>query len=345
MTIRYGAIILTLGWVSGLAFCATQYEWKDGKWVPMTAPAKGSPEGELAMIRQLVENGQNAQAVKAADVFLKAYDTPQREEVTMLAGQAEINRERYYQAFEWFEKLLAEWPTGAYSERALLREFFCAEQFLKGKKRVIWGAFFLPATDEGVEILGRIAEHVPGTELAEKALLRIGEYHMAAREFSEAAEAYDRYLQFFPRGKRAEYAALQAAQATLSSFRGTTFDETPLIEAEQRFREFGNRYPVGAERANVSGILQNIKNQRAQKTFETAQFYERLHHPQAAAYYYREVDKKFPDTSYASLARSALKSLPPPPLRPEVIVKENVERPRPASAPASGKVLEQGKGT
>jgi outer membrane protein assembly factor BamD (BamD/ComL family) len=315
MTIR-GSVILAL-WVLVLAapaVCApAQYEFKDGQWVKVVPAAKGTSEGEVALMRQYVEEGksQSSQAVALANAFIKGRaDSPYRQEMMMLAGEAEIKREHYFQAYEWYEKVLAQFHGGEYYERALLREFFVAEQFLAGKKRLQLGIFWVPAQDDGLDMLRRIAEHVPGADLAEKAMLRIGDYHFGRMEWPAAADAYDAYLQLFPKSYRAQYAMLQGATALYNSYRGSEYDDTPLVEAQQRFRAFQERYPAAAAKANVSFTLKQITLGLAAKMLEAAKFYERTGHPQPATYYYKSVEREYGDTPSGMAAKEALARLP-----------------------------------
>ena len=117
-----------------------QFEWRDGKWIKTAQPKEGTGEGELALIRRLHGVGKYKWTVKAAKKFISKYSPdPRCEEVCMLAGQAEMKRRRYYQAFEWFEEQLNRFPSGQYSDRALQYEYEVAEAFLRGEKRVVLG--------------------------------------------------------------------------------------------------------------------------------------------------------------------------------------------------------------
>jgi outer membrane assembly lipoprotein YfiO len=344
MTIRRSLILAS--WVlvlAGPAFCApAQYEWKDGQWVKAVPAAKGTPEGEVALMRQYVDEGKSksADAVKLANAFIKERaDSPYRQDMMLLAGEAEISRGHYFQAYEWYEKLLDQFHGGEYYERALLREFFVAEQFLAGKKRLTLAIFWVPAEDDGLDILRRIAEHVPGTDLAEKAMLRIGDYHFGRMEWPAAADAYDAYLQLFPRSYRAQYAMLQAATALYNSYRGSEYDDTALIEAQQRFTAFAQRYPAPAAKANVSFTLGQITLNLAAKRLETGRFYERTGHPQAAVYYYKSVQRDYADTPSGAAARDMLARQPaaavvaPKPAPPTAPVTPTTKPAQPTGAP------------
>jgi len=284
-----------------------EYEWRDGKWVPLVAPAEGTPAGELAIIRQFARAGQHKEAIEATDKFLESYpDDEGCAEATVLAAQAEMDRGRYYGAFERFEKHLQRYPNSAFLERVLQKEFEIAEAFLAGRKRVVARVVRLPAQDEGLEILLRIAEHAPRSAIAEKALLRIADYHYAKKEYAEAAAAYDRYLDQFGKSKSAFQAMLKAAQAAFEAFKGAEFDETPLLEAEQRYKLLAEQYPAEAAEAKVGETLKEISELRARKIFHTGWFYERAGKATAAVFYYRQVAVKYPQTTSAKDARAGL---------------------------------------
>jgi outer membrane assembly lipoprotein YfiO len=309
-------------------------EYKDGKWVRTAAPAAGTPAGELALIRQYVEAGKPAKAVGAAEKFMERYpEDPSAEEVMWVAGNAEMSRDRYYQAFEWFSKQLKQAPSGARSEPALLREYKIADAFLQGKKRVVLGFLHLPAQDEGLEILEKVAEQAPGTNVAERALLRIGEYHFMKGEWAEAAQAYDHYMELFKNSPKTRFASLQAARATYSSFRGIAFDSAPLLDAEQRFRTFTQQYPESARQENIGAVVEGIIRTRGDKEYATARFYERTGHPSAALYYYRSVIDLYPQSDAARQAKGDIARLGASATAPRVDAPVRVAPPNPKPVP------------
>jgi len=305
-----------------------KHELVDGKWVKVQAPQPGTPAGEVAAVRRLIDEGRNRKAVGRVEDLVEKWPVDEAaEEAMFLAGQAEINRGRLFQAYEWFEKHLSQFPAGQFSERALRREFAVAERFLAGEKRIVMGFLYLPAEDDGLEILARIAEHAPGSKLAEEAVLRIADHHYAKGQYAEAVESYDQFVQLFGKTAKAPYARLQAARAMYASYRGEKFDETPLLEAEQRFAVFARLHPDEAKKANVQGTLQNIRSQRVGRLFKTAAFYERVGKNKPAVFYYRQIASQYPDTAWAANAGKALARLGAAPVEPST---------RPATQPADG---------
>jgi len=287
-----------------------EHQWVDGKWVTVPSPVEGTPEGELAIIRTQVHEGRYAQAVRSAKKFVRKYPHHEgAEEAHSLAGDGEFARRRYFQAFEWSEKQIDAFPTGAYLERAIQREFKVAQAFLEGKKRIILGFLPIPAREDGIEIFNRIIEHAPASELSEQSMMKIADYRFQTRKWDDAIAAYDRYLQSFGRAERAPYAMLQAARACFNSYRGPNYEETPLLEAGQRYRMFAEQFPIRADRENVPATIEHIRQLRAQKCFRTAKFYERVRRPVAARHYYQRVLDDFPDTDHHQDAELAIKRL------------------------------------
>ena len=287
-----------------------QYEWKNGRWVRAVEPTKSSYPGQVTAIRQQIDEGKHGKAVELAEEFLKSYPSDAgREEVMMLAGQAEMGRGRYYDAYKWFKRQLENYPDGQYRQTALEREYQIGDAFLSGKKRRALKVFWVAAYDEGIEILRRLCEQAPGSEVAERGMLRIGEYYFAKGDYAEAAEAYDQFVELFGTSSQVPRAMLRAAMAIYHSFRGVAFEDTPLIEATQRLRRFQAAYPQLAAEGRVAQTLQHIDELRAEKVYRTGQFYERKDRREAAVHYYRLVVWQYPQLEWARQATAALRRL------------------------------------
>ena len=177
---------------------------------------------------------------------------------------------------------------------------------LSGKKRIVWGFIRLPAKDEGLEILSRVAEHAPKSAIAAKSMMRIADYHYGAQQYPEAVAAYDDYLAMFKKSPEVAHAMLQAARATHAQFKGIAYDATPLIEAEQRFKVYSERFPEAAESENISKILGQIADTLAEKLYACGEYYVRVRKPSAAAFYFKQVVDKYEFTLWGRRARDSL---------------------------------------
>ncbi|MBI5726015.1 MAG: outer membrane protein assembly factor BamD [Planctomycetes bacterium] len=318
----------------GQARADDEYEWKNGKWVKTAKPAKGSLSGELAMIRQIVKEGQTRKPLNAVKEFLIKYPTDDGcEEALHLAGLAEMNRGYYFQAFEWFEKQLNRYPDGSFVERGLQREYEIAEAFLKGKKRVSAYIFFLPAEDDGLAILGKVTSHDPNGPMGEKAMMRVAEYHYSQKDYAQAVQSYDEFVKRFSKSPQVPFVMLQAAKATYAAFKGVQFDDTPLAEALERFKVFSQAYPDLARREGVDRICRTIVNSLAEKVYSGGGFYERTGRPASAEFVYRDVLDRYPGTIWSQRARADLVRLG----------AKNIPGEAPASQPATRPAAATGK--
>ncbi len=285
------------------------YEWKSGQWVKMGETDAARPDTELTQIRNYLTDGDNSKAVSIAKKFLKRNPGHRAtEEVMYLAGRAQMDRGHYWKAYDWFQKQLANFPTGKFSSQALQKEFEIADAYLGGKKRR-WGLFKISAKGEAVEILFQVAEADPSSNLARQCLLRIGRHQFNEGKYDQATQTYDQFLKLYRKSGQAPYAMVQAALATYLSFYDIAYDETPLVEAQQRFSAVENIYPLAAEKAQVSHYLADITDKRAHKRYTEAQYYQRVGRTGPARYYCRIVIAEYGDTTWADKARADLARL------------------------------------
>ncbi|MFP4053329.1 MAG: outer membrane protein assembly factor BamD [Phycisphaerae bacterium] len=292
-------------------------EFKEGKWVRVAEPKEGTPAGELMLIREYLHEDEPKDAFEAAKDFLDRYpQTQKREEVMLLAGEAQMARGRYSDAYDWFERQISEYPTGRFFRRALQREYEIADAFLKGRKKRLWHLFRVDATDDGLEILTRIVEQAPGTAIARKSLLRMGDHYFEQARYPAAVDMYDQFLRIYGKSDQAAYAMLRAARASRLQYRGPKYDATPLRSARQRYTAFVERFPTQAKKLDIERVRREIVDMLAEKTFRTGLFYERVDRPKAADFYYRQVLTTFPRSAWASDAEAKLRGRRKPAAQP-----------------------------
>src|SRR5207253_4944771 len=120
---------------------------------------------------------------------------------------------------------------------ALQRQYEIADAYLGGYKRRFLGIALFGAEDEAVEMLYRIQQRSPGSPLAEKALLRTGDYYYKDSEFDFAADVYAVFVHSYPRSPEVPKVKLRQAFSYYAQFRGLKFDATPIIDARQQLVE------------------------------------------------------------------------------------------------------------
>jgi outer membrane protein assembly factor BamD (BamD/ComL family) len=275
------------------------------------AGAVGTREHELllsAIDHFRAENYRRARGV-AAKLVRRYPDSPLAEAARWIEAEARFSRREYYRAWTAYEAFLKHFAGSSLSEKALLREFQCAEALLGGARRKILGLGLLSGDDEALAILEKIYGYRPTGLLAADAVFRIAEYHMDRGAFEEAEDWLGKFLKEFPNHGRARQAELWSAKCAMASNLGPKYDESTLTRARDTLRAYQRKYPKPAARENVAGALERIRHLRARKKYEMAAYYRRAQQPRAASFYARLVVEQFPGTPAAAEAQGLLQQL------------------------------------
>ena len=279
------------------------------EWIAQPPQEQAVPAGPLDEARRLLAEGRPRRAYKLLKRWVK--DNPDDEryfEGVYLLGEAEFARGRYYQAYENYEQVV-ESASGELFDKALRREMDVARAFLAGQKRIVWGFLRLPAYDDGIEILDRIWERVPGTALGEEALKLKADHFFAVGDVDLAQDEYVNLVREYPGGRYLQLAMLRAAEAAEAAFPGIHFDDRALLDAAERYSRVLQMFPGLAEREQVADRIDGIRQLRAEKDLSIARWYQRTGHPEAAEFYYRLVLRDWPQTLAAAEARQGLIAL------------------------------------
>ena len=290
-------------------------ELRGGRWVQVNAPQEPttapSSDPELARIEALVQQRRNAAARKQLVTWLKRNRTaPMRDRALYLMAQALYQYGDRIRAFYYLDELLDEHPDTPLFNPALELQFQIADRYLDGYKRRFFGVPMFHAYDEGIDMLYRIQARSPGSQVAERALLRTADFYYADAQYDLAADAYQAYAKSYPRSPASPRVRLRQAFANYAQFRGLRFDATPLVDARAQLNEIVAAYPDLAAEEGLPQVLERIERTFAEKAYVTADFYRRTHAPRAAAYTYRYLIDAYPNTPEAQKAQQALARLP-----------------------------------
>lgn len=279
------------------------------EWLDAEVPAEESPGDQLGQARLHLLKGKPGRARTLLQKWLKASPEDERTYLaTFLLGEAYFGAGDYWKALQQYNTV-AENASGDLFHRANLRSVDVARAFLSGQKRIVWGFLRLPAYAEGIEILDRVWERVPGSRLGELALKLKADYYYANGDHDLAQDEYANLVQQYPSGRYTQFAMLRSAAAAEAAFPGIKFDDVPLLEADEKYRQLAAAFPGYAEREGVPERLEGIRQQRADKDLDIARWYQRTGQPSSAEFYYRRVLADWPDTLAATEARTRLRAL------------------------------------
>jgi len=257
------------------------------------------PKG-LAPVQKLLDEGRPKRAYKQVKKWIEAHeDSEELDRALFLKAQAQFDRKLYYQSFEVYEELLDGWGASSLFEAALHQQMEIARRFLAGAKRKIWG--FLPASarTEALEILDRVVERWPGSELAAEALMLQADYYYSRGRFIEAQVTYQVVVENYTKSEYYEKALLRNAESTHAQYRGPLYDSDCLTEARLRYEQYRTRYPHRARELGIEQRISRIHWQEAEKHYRIADFYRRTHRDGASDYYVDYIQGHWPETEWA----------------------------------------------
>jgi outer membrane protein assembly factor BamD (BamD/ComL family) len=168
-------------------------------------------------------------------------------------------------------------------------------RYAAGLKRKFWGTFRIVNTDDDAqEILIRIQERLPGSALAEKAGMSLADFYYDRRDMELAADAYDLFVQNYPRSSLVDKARLRLIAAYCSGYKGPEFDARGLAEASIKLRELQATEPLLAKQIGAEAILLRVYESEADKRLTTANWYWTTGDPISAEREIRAMVKKYP---------------------------------------------------
>jgi len=295
------------------AVAQQSFTLEDDGFVLVEPPDPSSPLGRLQAARTALAEGRLREAKSIVDDFIDNNpNDPLVVDARLIRGDVKVARGNYYGALFDYEYVARTSPASEAWQTALEREFEIARAYVQGGKRKFLGLRLLPAEGEGEELLIRIQERVPGSELGEKASITLADYFFEAGEVFQASEAYDLFLLNYPQSPQREWAMLRLIQSNLARFRGPEYDATGLIEAAQRLEQYRNEFPASAERIGVDALDVRIADALAERDLVNARWYERRGNDVSAAYLYRRVVEDHPQSEAARVAIGRLARLPVP---------------------------------
>lgn len=288
----------------------------DDAWAIARDVNPASPEGQLLAARRALAEGRADVAEELATQWIEAHpDHPMLPEAYLVRGDALTARGEEYEALFDYEYICRVFFGSSVFITALEREFAIARDYAGGKKRKLWGIRWVDASQEAEELLIRIQERLPGSELAERAGLELGDYYFRNQKMSLAADAYDLYLENYPNADNVTKARKRLIASHLAGYKGPAFDATGLDEARLQLLRLRREEPVAAEEIGTEALLAGIAERRATKMLETARWYLRTNDPIGAEFMVRRLIRAFPRTYAAregmEFALDLLDRLPP----------------------------------
>ena len=312
------AIALPVALAVASTRAAAQQEFtlgEDDTWVETQTAEPAGPAARLDAARRALAGGQAERAEFLATQWIDRHERHGLlPEAYLVRGDALMAQRSYYEALFDYEYIARMFAGSEAFVTALQRELQIATTFVGGTKRKLWGMRIIDASDEAEELLIRIQERLPGSQLAEEAGMTLGDFYFGRRRMELAAEMYAIFIENYPRSVHVGKARKRLIYAHLAGFKGPEFDAAGLYEARARLRELRAIDPVAAQQIGADALLTRIEESDARKLLVTARWYQKTRDFIAAELTIRRLLRQYPRSVAAAdgvrLMREILPRLP-----------------------------------
>ena len=312
-----------------------------GEWVEQAAPAPGSDQALLADARRLIAQDKPGEALDLLKPWIKEHahtEHPLLPAMYLARGDARVADDDEYEALYDYEYICRQYPGTPEYVTAVERELEIATRYVNGLNRKRWGIRWAGAKGEGVELLLRVQERMPGSGVAERALLELADHYYRGRNYELAEECYDIFIKSYPRSRYRMQAMLRLVRSYISGYKGARYDNSGLTDARAVTQDFMLAYPVDARQAKLDATLINrIDEAAAAQMLVRSRAYERRGDPVSSRATLRRLIEKYPASAAAEEADRLMKErgweMPAPPAQPD----QPAADPQPSQpAPAGG---------
>ncbi|NQV26912.1 MAG: outer membrane protein assembly factor BamD [Rhodopirellula sp.] len=169
-----------------------------------------------------------------------------------------------------------------------------------------------PVFDKGghaLKALKTIWLNDPSGPLADDALMLAATFYLRSENYREADRLFTILREQFPKSPHLQNAFVLGSHVKLMSYQGAAYDEQLLADSKQLKEQSLRLFPDLPEGDRVRNELKMIYEAEAKREWELAVFYEKKHKPKAVQLSCQEILAKYPNSAYASQARSKLAEL------------------------------------
>lgn len=230
----------------------------------------------------------------------KGAEHPLLPEAYYLRGNALLALDDEFEALYDYEEVVRNFPASEFFVSALEREFDVARLYLNGRRKPTLGIRLGSGVPIAEEIIIRICERLPGSKLAERALLELADFYARTRDLRMAAETYDVFLRLFPRSDLRQKAMQRRIYANVAQFKGPGYDATVLREAAVLIDDFQTEFPAQARQSGLTdALVARLDESAAASMLRTARWYLDRGDPVSARLTARRLVKRHARTASA----------------------------------------------
>ncbi|MBI4881547.1 MAG: tetratricopeptide repeat protein [Planctomycetes bacterium] len=284
---------------AALPACLLLALWACGSPPPVvdavSLEAACDPEELLARALALLKAVRFEKCAAIAEHLLDSHeDFAKTETVLFLAAEARYRLGDMQAALAHYRRLVNDFPCTRAHAAVADRLYHAGAALLDDPPPLLGG--LLRDRQPGIEALGYLVVHYPGSPLAEQGWLRLGEAHLAEGQYDLAAEAYERLLRRYPDSALKDEVLFRVASVHRAQSKGAAYDREPLLRAWFA----ADRYlkccgASGRYAAAALAMKEAVARDVALSESEIAEFYQRRGAQQAARWHHENAALELQD--------------------------------------------------
>ncbi len=153
-----------------------------------------------------------------------------------------------------------------------------------------------------IEAFRRLTAESPLHESADDALIGLGDAYRETEDYATAEAEYRRLLSDYPRSPLVPEAEYKIGLAYQEQSLPSPLDQGMTHRAIEQYWRFLDLYPDSDLADDARDRILELRTKLAEKTFDSAELYLKLHEPEAARVYAESVVSDYPNTVWAPRA-------------------------------------------
>ncbi|MBI3837118.1 MAG: tetratricopeptide repeat protein [Planctomycetia bacterium] len=270
-------------------------------------------------------------AAKYRIAYKRWPDSPLEEEALFKAAECEFFADRYVKADDEYALLVKKFPSTQYVSQVTVRRFAIGrywDQFDVAHHHWPITPNFTdktrPVFDTGghaLHVFERIRLDDPTGPLADDSIMAGATSYFLKGRWDDADYHFGLLRTEYPKSEFQFQAHLLGLRCKLLKYQGPGYEGTPLDEAEELATQLLTQFPqeLANERERVVQVRAGIRDQRALREWDMAEYYAKGKYYGASRMYYEKIAKEYPETRLAQESRTRLdqyKGLPDSPTPP-----------------------------
>lgn len=265
-------------------------------------PKKKDAASQLVYARKLKDSGRKKKALKQYNALVrKWHESPEAVQAQYSFARLLEEMEKYKKAFDAYQ-YMAVFYAGRFNHADMLEK----QMSLADKTRVQRHIRFLlmkgiTSPGDAIPMYRKIIKNAPEWDHADEALFNIASIQEELGEYNSARDSYDELLQFYFKSELIDSAAFHSAICSYIISNKSPRDKIICRDALSAQANYVENY--AQSEGNVVQIKNNmieLKYRLAKMYYDTALFYDKSKHLEAALIAYNDFMKKFPDGKLTS---------------------------------------------